>query len=148
VSTDVRFRINGKVYDTSKVDQVSLRDVMLFNTQAEQMGLPERWADVERITQEMAELGDDANAHPDAIVMFGVTVWACRRLAGEDVTLDEATNVPMSQIEVLEAKKAPKDRQPKKGAKSKSRASAPAASPREAAVSTTPQTSTPQSANA
>lgn len=105
----MRFKLYDTVYDTGRIDDIPLRDVMLFNSQAEQMGLPERWHDIERITLEISKLGKKGHAHPDSMLMFGVTVWACRRLNGEDVTLDEATNVPLSAIEVLAA---PKDRQP------------------------------------
>lgn len=150
MAEDVRFKINGKTYDTGSVDQISLRDVVLFNRQSADMGLGVTWADVERISTEMAELTDKDAPHPESLVMFGVTVWAARRIAGDDVTLEEALDVPMASIEIVEARKTPKDRQPKKGTKPRStRAGAQATSAAEPSDDpTTPPTSSALSASA
>lgn len=155
MSGDVKFKINGKTYTTATVDQISLRDVMLFNPQAAEIGLGVTWGDVERIAAEMSELTEDDAPHPQALLMFGVTVWAARRLGGDDVTLGEAIDVPMSSIEIVEAgPKAPKDRLPKKGKKTSSRK---ATAPRSLAVAdeagegsdeTTPSTSSTLSESA
>jgi hypothetical protein len=145
--SDVRFKIGDKTYDTGAVDQISLRDVVLFNRQSADMGLGVTWADVERIAGEMAGMTEKDAAHPEALVMFAVTVWAARRIAGDDVTLEEAVDVPMASIEILEARKAPKDHQPKKARR-------PAAGDRVTSLAsapsdpTTPQTSTEQSESA
>lgn len=122
---EVRFKIQGKTYDTATVDEISLRDVVLFNSQAADVGLGVTWADIERISNEIAELGDTEVAHPDALVMFAVTIWAARRVAGDDVTLDQALSVPMKDIEIVEARKAPKDHAKKKSGRSIQPASVP-----------------------
>jgi hypothetical protein len=146
---DVRFKIDGKTYDTASVDQISLRDVVLFNSQAADMGLPATWADIERAAGEMADMPEGSAPHPDSLLMFAVTVWAARRIAGDDVTLEQALDVPMSSIEIVEARKVPKDRQ-----QSKKKNSRPAGVQAIAAVSepspteTTPPTSSEQSASA
>lgn len=147
---DVRFRIHGTTYDTATVDQISLRDVVTFNAQAAEIGLGVTWNDVERISSEMAGMKKSDDPHPEALVMFAVTVWAARRIAGEDISLGEALDVPMVDIEVIEAPKGPKDHQPKKAKKaSKSaRASALAAVPPADEDSTTPPTSSEQSESA
>jgi len=104
MSTAARFKIGSKVYSTAALDEVTLRDLMLFNTQAEDMGLSERWSDVERIGCEMAALDEDAaEAHPGKMLMIGVTVWASRRLAGEQVSLEEAVDIPVKSISFLPA---------------------------------------------
>lgn len=151
MSGEVRFKINGKTYDTATVDEISLRDVVLFNRQAADVGLDVKWADVERISNEMAELGDTDVPHPDALVMFAVTIWAARRVAGDDVTLSEALDVPMKDIEFLEARKVPKDRQPKKKARSTRPVSGPAIaelSTSSPSDETTPQTLKSESVSA
>lgn len=111
---EVKIEIDGKVYSTATLDEISLRDVVLFNSQAKDIGLDVSFADVEQISNEMAELGDTDVTHPDAMIMFAVTIWAARRIAGDDVTLGEAIDVPMKSIKVIEARKAPKDHKPKK----------------------------------
>lgn len=106
-----RFRIGEKVYTTETLDEISLRDLMLFNRQAADMGLGATWADVERISAEIAALDENSvGTHPDMMLMVGVTVWASRRQAGDDVTFEQAVDVPLSKIVWLES---PKDRQPK-----------------------------------
>jgi len=152
MSEEVRFKIGDKVYDTATVDEISLRDVVSFNSQAAEMGLGVTWADVERIATEAADRKASDEAHPEALILFAVTVWAARRIAGEDVTLDEALDVPLKDIEIVEAPKAPKDHKPKKGSTSSRRpkgsglAVAPAAS--DPSQSTTPPTSEARSASA
>jgi hypothetical protein len=99
-----RFKIGSKVYNTALLEEITLRDLMLFNTQAEDMGLSERWSDVERTAMEMSELDEDAaEKHPGKMLMIGVTIWASRRLSGEAVTFEEAVDVPMASIVFLPA---------------------------------------------
>lgn len=117
MSTVARFKIGKKVYSTAALDEISLKDLMLFNTQAADMGLTERWSDVERISQEMANMTEaEAETHPGKMLMVGVTVWAARRIAGEQVTFDEAVSIPVGSIVFLPATE---DRKPgpTKGAK-------------------------------
>lgn len=97
-----RFKIGTKIYTSAALDEISLRDLMLFNTQAAEMGLAERWDDVERIADELDALSiEEAEHHPGKMVMIGVTVWASRRCAGEDVSLDEAVDIPLRSIVFL-----------------------------------------------
>lgn len=143
----VRFRIGDRTYSTASLDEVSLRDVMLFQTQAADMGLTVSWADVEAAAVEMSALPqDEAGSHPQALLMLGVTVWAARRLAGEDVTFEEAVDFPMASMTFLDS---PQDRKPGKAKARKGKprkgkprkASAPAAAPVTAApLETTPAT--------
>lgn len=159
MSGELRFKIDGKVYDTASVDEISLRDVLMFNKQAADMGLPATWADVERIAAETAALAEQAKAdgkkpedmapHPDALLMFAVTVWASRRIAGDDVTLEQAVDVPMSSIEIVEGPKAPKDHQrSKKKSKLQQSSARAVALVADEPSTTTPPTSSDESASA
>jgi hypothetical protein len=107
MSDDVRFRLGGKVYTTASLDEISLRDLMVFERETAAMGLPMKWSDVERIGSEMAELPADGQ-HPDTLLMVGVTIWAARRAAGDDVTFEQAIDFPMKDLEFIDA---PKDHQ-------------------------------------
>jgi len=133
-----RFKLHGKVYAMSALDEVSLKDVVLFNSQAEEIGLRRKWSDVERVAVEIAEMPpDEADAHPEKLLAIAVTIWATRRVAGDSVTFGEAIDFPMNAIDFLPDTE---DRRPgkRKGAKTAPakkartpRASAPAAEPLE-----------------
>lgn len=148
----LRFRLDGKVYSVGALEDVSLRDVMLFNTQAADMGLTATWADVERVAEEMSEADKDAaEKHPDALLMLGVTIWATRRIAGDEVTFGDAVDFPLSALVWLPDTE---DRKPGKGkarkggkSKPKQKASGAADVPPEPSASTTPPTSEQQSSN-
>ena len=123
----MRFRIGEKVYQTTALDEISLKDLVLFNGQAEEIGLSYRWHDVERLAQEFEELSEaEAEAHPDKLLLIAVTVWVARRAGGDVVTFGEAIDIPMARLEFLpdaEDKRPPKA---KGGKKRPPKASAPA----------------------
>ena len=109
----LRFRLDGKVYSVGALEDVSLRDVMLFNTQAADMGLAATWADVERVSGgDVRADKDEAEKHPDALLMLGVTIWATRRIAGDEVTFGDAVDFPLSALVWLPDTE---DRKPGKG---------------------------------
>lgn len=143
MATAARFKIGTKVYTTAALDEISLRDLILFNTQAADLGLEERWADVERIATEMSNLDEaGAEAHPGKMLMIGVTIWASRRLAGEQVTLEQAVDIPLNSIAFLPATE---DRKPgptkaRKGPAKK--ATRPASGPAASSAATSTATST------
>ena len=41
------------------------------------------WADVEACPRDVGRRQDEAEKHPDALLMLGVTIWATRRIAGD-----------------------------------------------------------------
>ena len=114
-----RFKLHGKIYTTAALDEVSLKDLVLFNSQAEEIGMARKWSDVERVTAEMSGLTTaEADQHPEKLLLIAVTVWATRRIAGDAVTFGEAIDFPMNAIEFLPE---PEDRKPgkRKGAAKK-----------------------------
>lgn len=85
-----RFKVSGKVYRLDSLDEVSLRDVMLFNAQSEDMGLHRAWSDVERLGEVFATLSEaEAEAHPEKHLLIVASIWAAKRVNGEDTTLDD-----------------------------------------------------------
>jgi hypothetical protein len=112
-----RFKLQGRTYNTAALDEISLKDLLVFNSQAEDMGLRRNWADVERVSEELAQLDPvKADQHPERFLVISTTIWAARRIAGDVVTLDEAVSFPLREIEFLPE---PGDRKPgkPKGAK-------------------------------
>lgn len=101
-----RFKIGDRIYTTAALDEISLKDLMLFNSQAADMGLDKTWADVERLGQALAEMtADEAGQHPDALFLTGVTIWASRRAAGDEVTFGEAIDIKLKDLEFLPSTK-------------------------------------------
>lgn len=108
----MRFKLQNKVYNAAALDEITLRDLVLFNTQAEQMGLARKWSDVERVSRELAAMSRaEADGHPEKFLAIAVTIWATRRTQGDDVTLEQAIDFPMNAIEFLPE---PEDRKPGK----------------------------------
>jgi len=109
VAQQRRFRIGEKVYSQLSMDEISLKDMLLFNIQVAELGLPYTWADVQRIAKELDGLSDaQAGQHPDIMFATAVTIWISRRGAGEDLSFDEAISIPMSAITFVSE---PKDHQ-------------------------------------
>lgn len=125
-----RFKLYDRVYTTAALDELTLKDLVLFNSQAEEIGMARKWSDVERISAELSELStEEADQHPERLLIIAVTVWATRRTAGDQVTFGEAIDFPLSAIEFLPE---PQDRKPgkRKGAAKKAPAkSTPTSAP-------------------
>lgn len=124
----MRFKLGDKTYETAGLDEVSLRDLVLFNTQAAEIGLASRWSDVEAAAEEFDSLTEEeVRRHPDNMLVMAVTIWITRRAAGEDLSFGDAIDIPISKIEILPD---PGDHKPGKprGAKKPRKASAPAVS--------------------
>lgn len=125
-----RFKIGDKTYTTSAIDEISLRDLLLFESQAADIGLTVKWADVERKAMEMGELDPKAaEQHPDALLVTAVTIWASRRIAGDQVTFGEAIDIKIKDLVFLPPTEdhRPNPTKPRKGStkkKSPARASA------------------------
>jgi hypothetical protein len=137
------FKIDGKIYSTAGLDELSLKDVLLFDGQAADLGLGITWRDVEQISQEFADLtSEEADRHPRAVLMVALTVWASRRVAGDDVSLDEAISIPISSIDFGSVPEPARPTQPRKagaakGAKTSGNPAKRAASARPAARAAT-----------
>lgn len=96
----MRFKIKGVEYESATLEDVTLADVLRFPGQmaelraAGALGAPESWNDAVELVARLALIDDLAarGRHPDAIWAMAVTVWASRRLAGEDVTVAQAAD--------------------------------------------------------
>lgn len=96
-----RIQIGEKVYETTSINDVSLRDLMLFDSQARALGLDRTFHDIESTFNEIGDDDEAFDAHPDKYLLVGVLVWIARRTAGEDVSFADAIDVPLSSIEFL-----------------------------------------------
>lgn len=134
-----RFKLAGKVYRLDTIDEVTMSDVLLFNAQAEDMGLRRAWSDVERLGDLFAGLPErEAEAHGEKHLMIAASIWAARRIAGErELTLEDVLSVRIyKDVEFLPdtSDRAPgKSKGPKRAAAKKSQRPRRSGSPRPAA---------------
>jgi hypothetical protein len=67
-------------------------------------------ADLEDIHQRVRALSEyDRNRSDEALLLAGITVWFARRRAGENLTLEQACDVPMSEVEFVREPGDPED---------------------------------------
>lgn len=134
----MRIKVNDKVYSSRTLDEISLKDLIRFNTEAAELGIPERWADIEQMVGEIDQLTEaEAAKHPGKLLLIGVMLWVARRAAGEDVTFAEAVDVPLAQVDFLPD---PEDRKPGKRTGAKRTATAPKSARGGSSAGTTPTT--------
>jgi hypothetical protein len=120
-----KLKLAGVLHTVPAYDEVPLKDVLLFDSQAEDLGIPERWVDVEEAAVYASQLDPKNDQHAALAwargrqnrVLVAATIWLTLRHAGKDVTLSEATEITPSQIEFVDP---PKDHRPKKAAARKS----------------------------
>jgi hypothetical protein len=128
----MKFSIQGKVYDAADLDLVSLRDILLFEQQTKDMGREITWSQIGMWSEEFDALKTDKEKqeHPAAPWMTAVTIWASRRIAGEDVTFDEAVDFPMRDLHfIAEPKDRKKPANPTRARPGSGRAAGPRAVP-------------------
>jgi hypothetical protein len=140
-----RFKIGDQVYTTASLDELTLKDIILFDTMAENMGLSARWYDVEQAAYELQAMTDvdAADRHPRKYLVIGVTIWAARRVAGEAAPFEDAIDFKMSDFTVLPSTEDRRPGKPKGAGKPRksTRTSARAAS----RPGTDPESGTPES---
>lgn len=111
--------ISGREYRAISSDEATLADLLALKSAT---GLSQR--DL-RALGEIAE-GDDDNA----ILLTGILVWFARRRAGERLTLEEACDVPLAEIEFVEEPGDEKPASPDPHQAAGLEVSGPAATPR------------------
>lgn len=117
MTTGVTFKVQGRVYTVESLDQISLKDMLLFERQTDEVGLSLTWADIQRIQSEVTAYQKRKETHPQALLMIAAAVWLARRAAGENVTFGEAIDIPITQFEILPGTEDRKPANPTKGAK-------------------------------
>lgn len=99
----MRFKLGSTVYALADLDRVSLRDILVLERETVEFGHPLRWTDVQAMSEALDALETEKERaeHPDALWITAVTIWASRRIAGEDVTFDQAVDFPMRDLVFL-----------------------------------------------
>lgn len=95
--------IDGKVYEGHTLESVSIRDALAFNRDCAEHDYPWRWADVERIRNEIRlTKPTERYKHPEALVLTAVSVWASRLVAGDQVTFSEVIEAPLGTMRFVD----------------------------------------------
>lgn len=107
--------IDGAQYPVVHIERLTLAQVLAL--QAELAANPgitsvRSWREIRRLWDEYGSLPDrDAQlAHPESVFLTALIIWSARVCAGDEVSLLEAADVPLSsvrwirdQVEVAEA---------------------------------------------
>jgi hypothetical protein len=105
----MKFKIKDVTYDMAALDLLSLKDILMLEKETTELGKPLRWCDVTQMTDTLAALKTDEErkAHPDSLWMTAITIWASRRVVGEDQAFGDAIDFPLRDLTWLEE---PQDR--------------------------------------
>lgn len=149
-----RIVLRGKTYTILKPSDLTLKMLLQLEIETEQFGKRMTLADFERLDAEWAAHRAStagASIHPAAVWLVAVTVWASKRLAGEEVTFEDAIDFSFDEIKAVPT---PQDRKPPAGRKAAPRKARPSkaasgrAGARQAANLTEPPTkSEPESSS-
>lgn len=138
----MKFKIgNSKTYTLTAIDELSLKDVLDLERQTAELGKPVTANDIEVMQRRLDGYQNEAEvaADPDATMLFAISIWATRRLAGDpDLTFLDAISFKMKDLQVLPD---PADHKPPANptrGRSRQAASGPAARPRRATAAAKP----------
>ena len=93
--------IGDKHYPRVAVDELSLRHTLALQRELVLSNISEAktWADVRRMFAEFAEMEPaERENHPEVLFLTAVTIWATRVSAGEELSLLDAEDVPVTSV--------------------------------------------------
>ena len=96
----MRFRIGSTTYEAESVDRLSLANILRLETECASLGRPMKWSDVRSMLRNAeAMTAEELDEHDDAPWVIGLSIWASRLNAGENLTFEEAISFPLSDLE-------------------------------------------------
>jgi hypothetical protein len=115
---EMRFQLGDKIYTAAEIDLLTVKDVLVFEKEAADLGRPMKWGQIEAWALELngyyqtiadekvspaqrAEAERAVKDHEGVLWVIAMTIWASRRLAGEAVTFDQAIDFPMRDLRWL-----------------------------------------------
>lgn len=107
----MKLKIGAALYSVALLDDLSLKMLLQLEQQTADFGHPVTANDVRVMSDRMQKLESDEEraADPDILWLTAVTIWASKKLAGEDVTFDQAVDFPMTDLSYIAE---PQDRLP------------------------------------
>lgn len=128
--------IDGRHYPVVSVEDLSLRHTLALQRElvVTNISRAKTWADVKALLAEFEAMAPEDRAnHPEALFLTALTVWACRVMAGDEVSLLDVVDVPLSRLKRFKWIEEPSDHAP--AADAKGAAPAGKARPRKAGAS-------------
>lgn len=94
--------IGDKHYPHVNIEDLSLGHVMALQRELTLTNISsaKTWAEVRALVNEYAESPNKAD-HPEYLFLMSLIVWAARVTAGEQISLLDAVDVPVSQIKFV-----------------------------------------------
>ena len=143
----MRFKIGKATYHTASADRLTLRQWMQIEQETTALGRPMTYTDVRAMVDRLGALegNDEAlDRDPDFLWFIALMIWASRTEAGEHITLADAVDFPLDDLEFIPDPQDKKDPRKPRAAKGSGRGGKrPAARPVALAAAAT--ASTPES---
>lgn len=107
----MKIKIADRIYPVAVLDDLTLKMLLQLEQETAEFGHPMRANDIRLISDRMRKLDNDEEraADPDVLWLTATVIWSARKLAGEDVTFDQAVDFPMSDLSYIAE---PQDRLP------------------------------------
>jgi len=107
--------IGGKHYPLIDMEKLSLKHTLVLQRELAVTGISSArsWQDAKELVREFQTMSkEERESHPETLFLTALTIWAARVSAGEDLTLLDAVDVPLSEIKFVHE---PTDRQEPEG---------------------------------
>jgi hypothetical protein len=117
----VKFTLEGRVYDAASIYHLPLKLILQLQMESREFGRQIELVDIQTWTAELDKLKTDRERaqHPSGPWLIAVAIWVARKKAGDDVTFDQAVDVPLDEIvwlkEPRDYKQNPTKARPRKG---------------------------------
>ena len=107
--------IDGKTYPRATVDDLSLKQILALQREliANDISSAKSWDDLSALITEFASQSEETRKrNPEAMFLSMFTIWATRVCAGDDVSLLDVMNAPISELKSVKWVKEPEDELP------------------------------------
>lgn len=107
----MKLKIGETLYSVTAIDDLHLKTLLQLEQQTADFGHPMNANDIRIMSDRMRTLTTDEEraADPDVLWLTAVVIWASRKIAGDDVTFDEAVDFPISDLSYIAE---PRDHKP------------------------------------
>jgi hypothetical protein len=96
----VRFKIGDTTYEASSVDRLSLANILRLESETADLGRSMKWSDIKAMIRNVEALSaEELDEHDDAPWVIGLSIWASRLNAGEQLSFEQAISFPLSDLE-------------------------------------------------
>lgn len=98
----MKFRIQGRMYDMADLEQLTIRDTLLLQGQTAALGREITFGEVVAMAKRMGTLtSEERERDADCMWVFACSIWASKRLGGDDCTLNDVIDLRLSEIDVV-----------------------------------------------